>query len=120
MAVYKDIPLTEDKDSVLDAESVFQAVNNILSTKKGERLFLPEFGSLLEELLFEPIDDDTAFLIKTELIRAIEEWDPRVQIDYNETQIIPYPDENRYEVTLVFSIIGLDDEKFEMVKELRK
>ena len=120
MPIYSDISRRQGKTLELNEDAVFQAINNILSTRKGERLFLPEFGSNIKDLLFEPIDEETAFLIKSEILRAIEEWDLRVDIEYAKSEVIPYPDENKYEIKIVFSIIGLTSEKFEYVQELKK
>ena len=33
-------------------------LKNLLLTKKGERVLQPNFGSGLQDLLFEPIDDE--------------------------------------------------------------
>ena len=54
-------PVTGDVATVKDATSVKRGIRNILLTENQERLFQPEIGSGLKNLLFEP--NDTLFTI---------------------------------------------------------
>lgn len=53
---------------------------NVLSTKKGERIGRPQFGTNLEELLFEPMSEQLRVDIRSEIETAIEEFVPYVEI----------------------------------------
>ena len=54
-------------------------------TSKGSRVMMPEFGTLIPDVLFEPLDDITTELIEDEL-RAVFDYDPRVILtDFNMT-----------------------------------
>ena len=108
MALYSDINQknTTEKILLLDVESVFQSIKNILSTSPGERLFNPEFGSQVESLLFEHIDDITELQMLTFIVEAIERWDDRVEIDLESTNIIGDTLNNRYDVDIAFRIKG--------------
>jgi len=46
-------------------------------TSKGSRVMMPEFGTLIPDVLFEPLDDITTELIEDEL-RFVFDFDPRV------------------------------------------
>lgn len=53
---------------------------NVLSTKKGERLARPEFGTNLEQLLFEPMNQQLEEDIRQEINSAIDRFVPYVDI----------------------------------------
>lgn len=103
--LYSDVNLfSADKvATVADLDSINQSIYSILSTKPGERLFNPEFGSLLEELLFEPIDDRTAFMIWDYLVKALGTYEPRVRIHFGLTTVTPFPDDQKYEIVITYS-----------------
>jgi phage baseplate assembly protein W len=61
-------------------ESIRQAILLLLTTAPGERLMRPEYGSHLHRLVFAPNDDTTAGLAIHYVRRAIERWEPRVDI----------------------------------------
>lgn len=109
MALFSDInprygvsPLGE---LLFDVDAINASIENILGTVPGERLFLPDFGSRISELLFQPIDDITASDLRSETIRAIEKWEPRVRIIDQETSIVPFPDDHRYQVIITYEVI---------------
>jgi phage baseplate assembly protein W len=53
---------------------------NVLSTKQGERLARPEFGTNLEELLFEPMSQQLEEDIRREINSAINRSLPYVEV----------------------------------------
>jgi len=61
-------------------ESIRQAILLLLTTAPGERLMRPEYGSQLHRLLFAPNDGTTAGLAIHYVRRAIERWEPRVEV----------------------------------------
>lgn len=65
---------------VEDAAAVRQAVLLLLSTVPGERVMRPEYGCDLQRLTFSPNDDTTAGLAIHYVRRALERWEPRVEI----------------------------------------
>lgn len=89
-----------------NGKSVADSIYYILNTRKGERVMLPDFGSNLHRLLFEPIDPQTALDIEIEIRDAIERWEPRVVID--EVLVNPFPDSNKYLASIKFHIRGLE------------
>lgn len=111
LEIYSDINGTspETQDKVINIDSIYQSIYNILNTRRGERAHLPEFGCDLEDIPFEPLDDDTAFLIFEIITEAISRWEPRVYLNTGLSSVEPDEDNNAYDVTLVFSIAGLEE-----------
>jgi phage baseplate assembly protein W len=61
-------------------EKVRQSLKLILLTEPGERVMRPTFGCGLGQFLMEPNTIATRALIAAEVRRAIELWEPRVQL----------------------------------------
>jgi len=59
-----------------------QAIRIILGTVPGERVMRPTYGCPLHRLIFLPNDDTTAGLAIHYIRRALERWEPRVDILY--------------------------------------
>jgi phage baseplate assembly protein W len=104
---------TEDKEWLIDVEAIYQSLNNIFATKRYEKLFNPNTGIVIEEQLFEIIDDVTSIEILRAITEDIERQEPRIIINYSSTKVVPDPDNNRYNVELHFSIIGHGDRDYE-------
>lgn len=69
------------------------SIHQILGTRIGARVMLPEFGSRIWELLMEPIDSITVSLARVYTIEAVKRWEPRVILNSVEVEI--NPDYNR-------------------------
>jgi phage baseplate assembly protein W len=85
--VYTDIdfrmrvnPNTKDIVIKADAEAVKQSVLNILLTNRGERPFMPDFGGNLRAYLFENFDAVTGAAIRAQIVNALRNYEPRVQV----------------------------------------
>jgi hypothetical protein len=92
---------------VINLDSVKTSINNILLTGKGERVFLPQFGGGINNLLFEALDANMAGQIAQMVKDAIETWDPRVRCQGVDTKI--YTDDNYAKITVRYSIIGYSE-----------
>ena len=62
----------------------------------------PHVGSDILKLLFEPMDDITAELLKSEVTQAIMRLEPRAAIQ--KVNVTPQYENNRYVVQIIFSI----------------
>jgi phage baseplate assembly protein W len=65
---------------VSEDDSVRQAVLLLLTTRPGERLMRPTYGCNLAQLVFSPNDDTTAAIAVHHVRRALERWEPRIDI----------------------------------------
>ncbi len=61
-------------------DSVRQAILLLLSTEPGERIMRPRYGCQIHQLMFMPADDTTAGLAIYYVRRALEQWEPRIEI----------------------------------------
>lgn len=59
-----------------DLDLARQDLLNHFNTRKGERIMLPEFGSIVWDMLFEPLDEKNKSLIDED-VRTIIGNDPR-------------------------------------------
>lgn len=53
----------------------------LLLTDPGERVMLPQYGTGLKKLLFEPNNVDLISTAKQMIINAIEKWEPRISLE---------------------------------------
>ena len=111
--LYKDLdfsfqahPETGDVLKKIDNNAVKQSVNAIINTAFGERPFNPEFGSSLRGLLFEPIDYITTKTIQKAIEYTLGNFEPRIFLD--SVTVEPHEDENSYEVSVYFSVVGIN------------
>ena len=61
-------------------DKIQDSIYNILSTKVGERLFLPEFGSRLHTVIFEPNNAIFADLADFYIRDALGKWERRIEV----------------------------------------
>ena len=106
---YKDLsfdftanPQTGDVATVKDAVSVKRGIKNILLTAPFERLFQPEIGSGIKNILFEPMTPLTEQRLSDACRDAIDAWEKRASV-INIT-VISEEEYNRYRVAIKFSI----------------
>ncbi len=62
---------------ITDIELVKIDILNHIFTKRGSRVMMPNFGSIIPELAFEPLDETLIDLVYAELL-TIFDYDPRV------------------------------------------
>jgi phage baseplate assembly protein W len=69
------------KQNYTEIEQLKSNIKNLLLTKRGERLMNPLFGTGIETVLFEPIDDAFEDKVQTIITNSIERYVPNVSID---------------------------------------
>lgn len=62
-----------------DIELVKMDLLNHIFTKQGERVMMPNFGTEIPSLVFEPLTIETVDLVREEVLRVIN-YDPRVEL----------------------------------------
>jgi len=99
-------PLKSGGRGLFDVKSGIELIKGniiqILGTRRGQRVMLPEFGSRILEFINEPLDEITCALLRFELIQAIQRWEPRIILDKKRTAVIPYPSEFRVQADLFY------------------
>lgn len=77
--------------TLTDVELVKLDLLNHIFTRRGERVNMPTFGTLIPDLAFEPLDDETLSTIKDELLTVFK-YDPRVKL--LSLVVTPYGDQS--------------------------
>ncbi len=97
-------PITNDLSILKNESAIRRSVRNIVQTIPTEKFFDPVFGSDVYGSLFNFVDFGTASIIKDQILTSVRNFEPRVE----NTRVIvnPSPDENSFEVTIFFDIIG--------------
>lgn len=88
-----------------DVELVKMDLLNHIFTRRGERVRLPQFGTVIPDLAFEPIDPDTIETLEQEL-RGVFEYDPRVELI--QLSVRPNPDGHTVNASALLRYIELD------------
>ena len=57
-----------------------QAIFHILSTAKGERVMVPDFGCGMHDLVFSPNTATQAGAVGSEVRAALVRWEPRIDV----------------------------------------
>ena len=75
-----------------------------METIPTEKFFNPDFGSDVYKSLFDFVDFGTANIIQEQIKTSIKNFEPRV--DNVRVEVDPRPDENEFEVTIIYDIVG--------------
>jgi uncharacterized protein len=76
-------PCVDDDGSVTMARyeaDVDEAIRIILGTDPGERVMRPDFGTGLNDFVFEPLNATTLNLVKTRVLESLVKWEPRIDL----------------------------------------
>tara|TARA_R100000152_G_C6735625_1_gene159833 strand:- start:642 stop:1043 length:402 start_codon:yes stop_codon:yes gene_type:complete len=97
-------PVTNDLKVLKNEDAIRRSIRNIVQTIPTEKFFNPQLGSDIHKSLFNFIDFGTASNIQAQIEIAIDNFEPRV----NNVRVLvePRPDENTFEATVSFDIIG--------------
>jgi phage baseplate assembly protein W len=109
---YKDIdldmivhPHTNDIVGRYDDEALTGSILNIIKTRKGERVFQPDFGSTIYNSLFDPFCNETRVSLQTHIENALTQHEPRIVLNY--VKIKAEVDMNMYNVAIAYTpVIG--------------
>jgi len=97
-------PITNDLPILKNESAIRRSVRNIVETIPTEKFFNPVFGSDVYDSLFGFIDFGTASIIKDQILTCIKNFEPRVE--NVRVKVNPLPDENSFEASIFFDIIG--------------
>jgi phage baseplate assembly protein W len=91
--------------SLRDVELVKMDLLNHIFTPRGSRVMMPNFGTIIPELTFEPLDEDTLDELYNE-VKAVLDYDPRV--DIMSLVVVPNFDTNSVVVEARILYVELD------------
>ena len=78
--------------------NIEESIFIILGTRLGERVYRPDFGSRLHELVFAPLSDETLLLAQIYAREAIQQWEPRLSVE--SVFAAPAPEAGRLNITV--------------------
>jgi phage baseplate assembly protein W len=99
-------PVTKDLPVLINERAISRSVRNLVETIPTERFFNSLLGSDVRRSLFEFVDYGSASVIEDQIKTTINNFEDRV--DNVQVEVEPRPDNNEFEVTIIFDIIGQD------------
>jgi phage baseplate assembly protein W len=100
-------PVVKDIVRYTNEASVNRSIRNLLRTNRGERLYQPDIGSDLQQLLFEPMIESTGDLIRKFVQNTITNYEPRAKV--LNVEVKAYEESNAYSVTIYYMLINRQD-----------
>ena len=89
---FKRHPVTNDVVAIRNEDAIKRSVKNIVFTILGEKPFEPEFGSVINDSLFE-------------LNTSLNRFEPRITNVVTTASV--YPDSNELNCTVQYDIVGI-------------
>lgn len=89
-----------------DSAAIKADLMHLILTRKGERLYLPDFGTNLMKFIFEPNDSTTLSEIKEEISTVVKKYLPNLSI--NEIKVDQSSD-SEYAATIKIDYTVTDD-----------
>ena len=102
---FKRHPVTNDVVTIRDEDAIKRSVKNIIFTILGEKPFMPQFGSVIGESLFDLDTNLNEVRITDEIRTSLVNFEPR--IDNVRITVSIYPDSNELNCTVQYDIVGI-------------
>ena len=102
---FKRHPVTNDVLTVSNEDAIKRSVKNIIFTILGEKPFLPLFGSVINQSLFDLNTNLNEIRISDEIKQSLLNYEPR--IDNIEVTVSVYPDSNELNCIIQYDIVGI-------------
>ena len=102
---FKRHPVTNDLVVIKNEDAIKKSVKNIIFTILGEKPFIPLFGSVINESLFDLNTNLSEIRITDEIKSSLLNYEPR--IDNIEVTVQVAPDRNEMNCTVQYDIVGL-------------
>ena len=102
---FKRHPVTNDVLTVRNEDAIKRSVRNIIFTILGEKPFEPNFGSVINNTLFDLSTNLNEIRVSDEIKQSLLNFEPR--IDNIRVTVSIYPDSNELNCTVQYDIIGI-------------
>ena len=99
-------PISKDLPIIINERAIVRSVRNLVETIPTERFFNPTLGTDIRSSLFELVNYATATVIRDQIKDTVEFYEDRIE-NLN-VKVDPQPDNNSFDVTVFFDIVGLD------------
>jgi len=102
---FKRHPVTNDVVTIRDEDAIKRSVRNIIFTILGEKPFEPNFGSVINESLFDLNTSLNEIRVSDEIRSSLLIYEPRISnVDVTVTVA---PDTNEMNCTVQYDITGI-------------
>ena len=102
---FKRHPVTNDLVAIRDEDAIKRSVKNIIFTILGEKPFEPNFGSVINDALFDLDTNLNEIRIQDEITSSLNEYEPRISNII--VTVTVAPDTNEMNCTVQYDIVGL-------------
>jgi len=108
-----------DVAAAYDLAAIKNSLQNLFSTKPGERFLYPEYGLSLEEFLFSPITELNANILGSKIYNSINKWENRISVQ--NVDVFTDADNNRYFINIIINAPTLNlNTTIESVLDIRQ
>ena len=102
---FKRHPVTNDVVAIRDEAAIKRSVKNIVFTTLGEKPFVPQFGSVINESLFDLNTNLNEIRISDEIQQSLINYEPRIDNIVVTSSV--YPDSNELNCVVQYDIVGI-------------
>ena len=102
---FKRHPVTNDVVTIRNEDAIKRSVRNIIFTILGEKPFEPNFGSVINESLFDLNTNLSEIRVSDEIRSSLLIYEPR--IDNVDVDVTIAPDTNEMNCTVQYDITGI-------------
>jgi len=102
---FKRHPVTNDVVTIRDEDAIKRSVRNIIFTILGEKPFEPNFGSVINESLFDLNTNLSEIRVQDEIRTSLLNYEPR--ISNISVTVLVAADTNEMNCTVQYEIVGL-------------
>ena len=102
---FKRHPVTNDVLTVSNEDAIKRSVKNIIFTILGEKPFEPNFGSVINQSLFDLNTNLSEIRVSDEIKQSLLNYEPRIDNIVATTTI--YPDSNELNCIVQYDIVGI-------------
>ena len=102
---FKRHPVTNDVVAIRDEDAIKRSVKNIIFTILGEKPFEPNFGSVINQSLFDLSTNLNEIRISDEIKQSLLNYEPRIDNIVVTSSV--YPDSNELNCVVQYDIVGI-------------
>ena len=99
-------PVTKDLPILANERAIVRSVRNLVETIPTERFFDTLLGTDIRDTLFNNFERSSVMIIEDQVREVLDNYEPRVT--NVGVQVNASPDNNEFEVSVFFEIVGLD------------
>lgn len=88
-------------------QEIEEAMQLVLATAPGERPMRPEFGCAIHDLVFAPVNEQTAGRIQHEVYSTLDRWEPRIEV--HDVDVSSGDDQSVLYIDVRYSIRGTNN-----------